>query len=137
MIDLREKEKEIEKLRLSSTDSDIEKAISEAKDFDGGKLVTFKFDGLDMNTLRSLTDKIKDKIGDGVVVLASTNGKSIQFTAGVSKSFIKKGVKAGNIIREVAKLTGGGGGGRDDFASAGGKDISKLDDALKKVKDLI
>lgn len=85
-----------------------------------------------MNTLRSLTDKIKDKIGDGVVVLASTNGKSIQFTAGVSKSFIKKGVKAGNIIREVAKLTGGGGGGRDDFASAGGKDISKLDDALKK-----
>ena len=84
----------------------------------------------DVDALRSLGDKMRDKVG-GVVVLAATlPGDKINILAMATKEAIKAGVHSGNIVKEVAKITGGGGGGRPDMAQAGGKDPSKLNEAL-------
>jgi len=70
-------------------------------------------------------------------MLASVNGDKINFVAMVTKDLVQKGLHAGNMIREVAKITGGGGGGRPDMAQAGGKDITKVDEALSAVPSII
>ena len=100
-------------------------------------LITYKVDNMEMNSLRNLGDKIKDKLNSGVIVLASISGDKLSFVSMVTKDLVEKGIHAGNIIREVAKATGGGGGGRPDMAQAGGKDISKVDEALSIVPDLV
>ena len=100
-------------------------------------LITYKVDNMDMNSLRNLGDKIKDKLNSGVIVLASISGDKLSFVSMVTKDLVEKGIHAGNIIREVAKATGGGGGGRPDMAQAGGKDLSKVDEALSIVPDLV
>lgn len=92
--------------------------------------------GLAANALRELADKLSDKL-DGVVVLAAESDGKVLWAVKATKSAVEKGAHAGNIVRELAKLTGGGGGGRPDFAQAGGKDPSKVDEALAKAKELL
>ncbi|MDU5503719.1 MAG: alanine--tRNA ligase [Anaerococcus vaginalis] len=112
---------------------DIEK---EVKDFNGIKLLVHKFDEEDLDTLRNFEDRIKEKYKDLIIVFATVKNNKIIFTASVSDSLTNK-YSAGKIIKEVSKITGGNGGGKKNFAQAGGKDISKLDEALEKVYDLI
>ena len=90
-----------------------------------------------MDSLRNLGDEIRNKIGSGVVVLASINDDKLSFLSMVTKDLNSKGISAGNIVREVAKVTGGNGGGRPDMAQAGGKDLSKVDEALAIVIELV
>ena len=71
--------------------------------------------------------KLKNALDSWVIVLASIDKGKISFVAMVTKDLVEKGIHAGNIIKEVAKITGGGGGGRPDMAQAGGKDISKVE----------
>lgn len=112
---------------------DIEK---EVKDFNGIKLLVHKFDDEDLDTLRNFEERIKGKYKDLIIVFATVKNNKIIFTASVSDSLTNK-YSAGKIIKEVSKITGGNGGGKKNFAQAGGKDISKLDEALEKVYDLI
>lgn len=112
---------------------DIEK---EVKDFNGIKLLVHKFDDEDLDTLRNFEERIKEKYKDLIIVFATVKNNKIIFTASVSDSLTNK-YSAGKIIKEVSKITGGNGGGKKNFAQAGGKDISKLDEALEKVYDLI
>ena len=90
-----------------------------------------------MNSLRNLGDEIRNRLGSGVVVLASVLKDKISFVTMVTKDLNAQGVSAGNIIKEVAKATGGSGGGRPDMAQAGGKDVDKIDEALALVPELI
>jgi alanyl-tRNA synthetase len=101
-------------------------------------LVTRLDDGLDAKTLRDTTDRLKDKLGSGVVVLASADpaaGK-VLVTVGVTKDLTGR-VRAGDLVNAVAGRLGGKGGGRPDFAQAGGPDVAALDDALAAVPGLV
>ena len=100
-------------------------------------MITYKVDNMDMNSLRNLGDEIKNRLENGVLVLSSVKDDKLSFVGMVTKNLVAKGIHAGNIIREVAKTTGGGGGGRPDMAQAGGKDITKVDEALNLVANII
>ena len=100
------------------------------------KIVCEHLKDVDRDTLRDYADQLRQK-GKSVAILlgAEIDGK-VALLAAVSKDLVKQGVKAGDCVREAAKLVGGGGGGRPDLAEAGGKDASKIDEALQKGADL-
>lgn len=133
--EIREKEKEIEMLKSKMSAGISDDIISTAKDIKGVKVVTATVD-MDAEALRDLGDKLRDKLGKSLVVLASLKDGKILFTAMASKDAVASGIHCGNIIREVAKTAGGGGGGKPDVAQAGGKDVGKVDEALKIVYSL-
>ena len=127
---------DIQKLK-EFNEKDIYKDIeNEVKDINGINLLVHKFDNEDLDTLRNFENRIKDKYKDLIIVFATVKDNKIIFTASVSDSLTDK-YNAGKIVKEVSKITGGNGGGKKNFAQAGGKDISKLDEALEKVYDLI
>ena len=127
---------DIQKLK-EFNEKDIYKDIeSEVKDINGINLLVHKFNNEDLDTLRNFENRIKDKYKDLIIVFATVKDNKIIFTASVSDSLTDK-YNAGKIVKEVSKITGGNGGGKKNFAQAGGKDISKLDEALEKVYDLI
>lgn len=136
-VEIKTLQKEVEKLKSHAASSGLEDIIKNAKEFNGIHVITAKLKAVQPNNLRELADKISDKIKDSVIVLASDNGDKVALIAMASDVAIKKGAHAGNIIREVAKITGGGGGGRPNMAQAGGKDASKIDEALIKVAQII
>ena len=103
----------------------------------GVPLLVGKIDGVDADTLRELTDTFRSEQSSGVAVLATVSNDKPLFIASVSKDLIGKGIKAGDLVREMGKTTGGGGGGAPHLAQAGGRDASKLDEALALVPSLI
>lgn len=127
---------DIQKLK-EFNEKDIYKDIeNKVKDINGINLLVHKFYNEDLDTLRNFENRIKDKYKDLIIVFATVKDNKIIFTASVSDSLTDK-YNAGKIVKEVSKITGGNGGGKKNFAQAGGKDISKLDEALEKVYDLI
>jgi alanyl-tRNA synthetase len=93
-------------------------------------------EGVSGDALRELADRLAQKL-DGVVVLAAQEGGKVLWAVKAAKSAVEKGAHAGNLVKQLAQLTGGNGGGRPDFAQAGGKDPSQIDAALAKAKDLV
>jgi len=106
---------------------DAARRIAETSD---GPLIVAIVDGADGGSLRTAMDVIRKKRPDSAMLLAAAGGDKVAFLAAVPDTMIKQGLKAGDWVREVAKVTGGGGGGRPDMAQAGGKDPSKLNEAL-------
>ena len=100
-------------------------------DADGIRIATARFDQLDMDSLRNTCENLRNRIGTGVVVLGSAFGGKVSFVAMATKDAVARGIHCGNIVREAAAAAGGGGGGRPDMAQAGGKDTSKIDEALR------
>ncbi len=129
--ELKAAHKEIEQLKDKLVNSSFDEVLGKAIDISGVKVVTARFDQLDMDALRNACESLRSKIGTGVVVLASAFGGRVSFVAMASKDAVGRGAHCGNIIREAAKAAGGGGGGRPDMAQAGGKDISKIEEALR------
>jgi len=101
----------------------------EAQDVEGVKLVTRRVAGLEKTALRGLSDSLRDRLGSGIVVIASENEGKVAVVVAVSKDLSAR-VKAGSLVKELAPIVGGSGGGRPDFAEAGGKDPSKIDALL-------
>ncbi|QIB26492.1 alanine--tRNA ligase [Caloranaerobacter azorensis] len=130
-------EKEIDNLKSKIASSKVDDIVSEKVEIDGLNLIVKRIDDMGINELRQLGDRIRDKMDSVLVVLGSVKNDKISFVAMATKDLVSKGIHAGNIIREVAKETGGGGGGRPDMAQAGGKDVSKIDIALSKVVDIV
>ena len=95
-------------------------------------MLAARLDGLDPDGLRSVVDTLRDRLPSGIIVLGSAVDGKVSLVAAVSKDMMKR-FPAGRLVQEVARLVGGGGGGRPDLAQAGGKDASKLDDALATV----
>lgn len=130
-------EKEVASLEAEIARLKSAEAFSIPVDIDGLSVYIAKLDGTAPDALRAMGDDLKSK-GDNVVgVIAGVNGEKASIVAVCGKDAISKGVKAGDVVREVAKLAGGGGGGRPDSAMAGAKDLSKLDAALESAKDII
>ena len=130
-------EKELAEIEKAKAGSFADSAVSGAKDIGGVKAVIAACEAADAAALRDTADKIRDKLECGVVFLAANGGDKLLFTAMATKSANEKGVHCGNIIKEAAKVAGGGGGGRPDMAQAGGKDVSKLNDALAKAEEVL
>ena len=107
------------------------------REVNGFKLITKRVDGAGMNELRTLSDQLKDGLGDGVVVLASETDGKVNLIVAATDGAVKKGAHAGNIIKQIAPLVGGGGGGRPNMAQAGGKDASGIDKALAAAEGLL
>ncbi len=111
-------------------------AADEPIDVDGIKLVTKRVSGLEKSALRGISDSLRDRIGSGVVVLASENDGKVGLVVSVTKDLTSK-IQAGRLVKELAPIVGGGGGGRPDFAEAGGKDPSKIDELLSKAPAVV
>jgi alanyl-tRNA synthetase len=127
--ELKEKDKEIATLKTQLAGNLSGDLLSGKKDVKGVALVAARADELDGEGLRQLTDQLKDKLQSGVIVLGSAKDGKVAFIVGVTKDLTHR-VKAGDLIKQVAAVAGGGGGGRPDMAQAGGKDASKVDEAL-------
>ena len=131
------KDKEIQNLNAEMTKLKSADMFSSAVDVDGLELYTAKVEGTTPDALRSMGDDVKTKGDNVVAVLAGVNGDKANFVAVCGKVAIAKGVKAGDLVKEVAKIANGGGGGRPDSAMAGAKDITKIDEALSKAEEIV
>ena len=126
----REQQKEIVELKSENARSKFATFISRAKDIEGGKLFISKIGNLDNDAIKAGVEFLTSKLGESVIILASTKMVLVK----VSDSFVKAGINAGKLVGEIARATGANGGGRPNFAQGGIKDASKLDDILEKVE---
>jgi len=122
--------KQQEKAKAKETAGDVVEMARQVADEADGDLIVAKLEGIDGKMLRTAMDVICKKKPDSALLLGSVAGDKVAFLAAVPKPLIAKGLKAGDWVREVAKVAGGGGGGRPDMAQAGGKDPAKIDEAL-------
>lgn len=134
---LKEATKEIERLEHDLAKDQISGITDSVKEVNGTNYVTSKFENVDVNTLRDLADEVRNKVGSVVVLFATVNDGKLNFVCAVSKDLVAKKISAGNIIKEVAKVAGGGGGGRPDMATAGAKNLDKIDEALDTLTKLL
>jgi alanyl-tRNA synthetase len=132
---LRAKEREINELRAGNAVSQVSQFISEAETLGDSKIVIRRVD-MESSAMVKAVDGFKEQVERGVIFLITSQGEKVVLVAGVTKPLVSK-IKAGDIARETAKVVGGGGGGRPDFAQAGGKDISKIEDAITRAKEII
>ena len=111
--------------------------MNQVQEIKGVKLLAARVDDVDMNGLRDLGDQLKEKLGDGVVVLASVKDGKVSLMATATDEAQKKGAHAGNLIKAIAAIVGGGGGGRPGMAQAGGKNPAAVDDAIKEAAKVV
>lgn len=128
---------ENEKLKNKLAKDSLGDVMDQVKEVQGIKLLATKVDGVDMNGLRNLGDQLKDKLGEGVVVLASDLDGKVSLLAMATDAAMSKGAHAGNLIKGIAAIVGGGGGGRPNMAQAGGKNPAGIEEALEKVVEVL
>ncbi len=128
---------ENEKLKSKMANESLGDVMDQVKEVGGMKLLAAKVTDVDMNGLRNLGDQLKEKIGEGVIVLASVTEGKVNLMATATEEAQKKGAHAGNLIKAIAGLVGGGGGGRPGMAQAGGKNPAGVDQALEKCGEVV
>ena len=133
--DIKELKSEIESLKKQVSSSEVSDLGTEV--INGLNVVINSFDNKNMNELKDLVDSIKDKMSDYVVVALSKNSDSVAIVVSISDTAVKKGLHAGNILKQLANVLGGNGGGKDKFAQGQGKDVTKVNDAISLARDLI
>ncbi|MBX7366166.1 alanine--tRNA ligase [Clostridium chauvoei] len=135
--ELKEKDKEIAELKSKLTSGAEDDILKSVKEINGIKVVAYSVSDVDGNALRDLADKVRNKIGSGVVVLLSDVQGKVNLVAMATKDVVSSGVHCGKIIKEVATIVGGGGGGRPDMAQAGGKNPEKINEAVDKTYSIV
>ena len=128
---------EVESLKSRMAQDAVGDVMDQVKEVKGVKLLAAEVDGVDMNGLRDLGDQLKEKLGDGVVVLASANDGKVSLMATATEGAMQKGAHAGNLVKGIAGCVGGGGGGRPNMAQAGGKNPAGIKDALEKAAEVL
>ena len=135
--ELKKLRRELEEMRMKSAAGGLDDAVARAVDVKGVKVLTHRADSLERGQLRTLVDNLKQKLGEGVVVLASAQPEGkVALIAGVTPGLTKR-IQAGKLVGAVAKLVGGSGGGKPEIAEAGGKDQSQIDAALKATPAIV
>ncbi|MDE7177393.1 MAG: alanine--tRNA ligase [Lachnospiraceae bacterium] len=137
MSELKALQSENESLKSKAAKDALGDVMDQVQDVKGVKLLTAKVADVDMNGLRELGDQLKEKLGDGVVVLLSEKEGKVNLIAMATDGAMAKGAHAGNLIKGIAALVGGGGGGRPNMAQAGGKNPAGIDDAIAKTRSLL
>ena len=135
--EIKELHRENDKLKNQMAKDAMGDVMDQVTEVSGVKLLAVKLDNVDMNELRNLGDQLKEKLGDGVIVLASASEGKVSLITMATEGAIAKGAHAGNIIKAIAKHVGGGGGGRPNMAQAGGKNPDGIDAALAEVKNVL
>lgn len=128
---------ENESLKSRLAQDAVGDVMSQVQDINGVKLLAVAVEDVDMNGLRDLGDQLKEKLGEGVVILASTMGGKVSLLAMATQGAMDKGAHAGNLIKGTAAVVGGGGGGRPNMAQAGGKNPEKVPEALETAANLL
>ncbi|MED1952494.1 alanine--tRNA ligase [Brevibacillus centrosporus] len=134
---LKEAQRENESLRAKLGNIEAASLTDQLKQVDGMNVLAARVSAVDMDNLRGMVDELKNNLGSAVIVLGAVDGDKVNLVAGVTKDLMDQGIHAGKIIKEVATRCGGGGGGRPDMAQAGGKDPSKLQEALDAVAEFV
>ena len=130
-------QKKIDRMQQQLAAVQFDAILAQTQEVAGVRVLIAKVDGVDVDGLRQMADRFRDKVGSGTAVLATVKNDKPLIIAVVTKDLIPRGVKAGDLVREVAKMVGGGGGGRPDLAQAGGRDAGKLSEALDAVPGLV
>ena len=128
---------ENESLKSKMAQGSLGNVMDKVVEVEGVKLLAAKVEGVDMNGLRDLGDSLKEKLGEGVVLLAAVNGRKVNLLAMVTEKAQKAGAHAGNLVKAAAAIVGGGGGGRPNMAQAGGKNPEKADEAVKAAAEIL
>lgn len=128
---------EVESLKSRLAKDAAKDILGQVTEVKGVKLLATSVEGMDMNGLRDLGDQLKEKLGEGVIVLASAAEGKVSLVSMATKEAMEQGAHAGNLIKAAAALVGGGGGGRPGMAQAGGKNPSGIKDALKKAAEVL
>ena len=137
MEEIKALKKEIEQFKAKEASGAVDQMLSGAASVGSVKVLTVKVPDADAGKLRQMGDVLRDKDASVVAVLASVNGEKVTFLAVCGKDAVKAGVKAGEIVKHVCTVCGGSGGGKPDSAMGGGKDVTKMDEALNSVKDFV
>ncbi len=134
---LRTQEKTIAQLRRQAARRDFESLLSAVQDVDGVPVLAAEVEAPGMETLREMTDWFRDRLPSGVILLGAVMGGKPGFVAAVTSDLVKRGLHAGKLVKAAAHIVGGGGGGKPTLAQAGGRDASKLGQAIDAVPDLV
>lgn len=137
LAEQKETAKELEKLKAKMAGGAADEILNTKAEIHGVAVLAAEIKDTDGNGLRTLGDQLKQKLGSGVIVLASGKDDKVNLMAMATDDVVKKGAHAGNIIKAAAAVCGGGGGGRPNMAQAGGKDATKIADALQKAKEVL
>ncbi len=135
--ELKKLRREIEEMRMKSAAGGLDEAVSRAVEVKGMKVLVHRADNLERGQLRTLVDNLKQKLGEGVVVLGSAQPEGrVAIIAGVTPGLVKR-IQAGKLVGAVAKIVGGSGGGKPEIAEAGGKDQTQIDRALEAAPGIV
>ena len=137
LSDMKALQSELESLKSKAAKDALGDVMNQVTEVNGVQLLATSVDGVDMNGLRELGDQLKEKLGEGVVVIASSASDKVSLIAMATDGAMAKGAHAGNLIKGIAALVGGGGGGRPNMAQAGGKNPAGIPDAIAKVSEVL
>jgi alanyl-tRNA synthetase len=136
--ELKTAEKELERLKQKASTQAAGEAAGGARDVGGIKVITQRLDDLDPKSMREYADKLRDKLGSGVVAIGvPVSEKKVSMLVAITPDLVKQKLHAGNMVKAMAEVVGGRGGGKPDLAQAGGQDPAKLDEALSLVDQLV
>lgn len=135
--EIKELSSELESLKSKAAKESLGDVMNNVEEIKGVKFLAAKVSGVDMNGLRELGDQLKEKLGDGVILLASDAEGKVNLVAMATDAAMTRGAHAGNLIKGVASMVGGGGGGRPNMAQAGGKNPSGIDECLNEAKKVL
>jgi len=137
ITELSELRRENESLGAQIANSKVANLVNEVQAINGFNLLTARLDNIAMNDLKKMIDELKQKLSSAVIVLASVTDDKISLACGITADYVKQGLNAGKIVKEVAIICGGNGGGRSDMATAGASDVSKIEEGFAKVTAII
>ncbi len=135
--DKKEMNKKLKSLQDKLADRKAEELLADVEHVSGVPVLLSKFEGIDKETLRNLSDEIYQELDSGIIILALVEDEGLFFVARVTEDLIARGFKAGDIVGKIAAVTGGGGGGRPDMAQAGGKEPEKLPEAFELAREIV
>ena len=137
LAEIKALQSEVESLKSKAAKDALGDVMDQVKEVNGVKLLATAVEDVDMNGLRELGDQLKEKLGQGVIVIASSANGKVNLVAMATEEAMDKGAHAGNLIKGIAALVGGGGGGRPNMAQAGGKNPAGIPDAIAKVEEVL
>lgn len=135
--ELKQKEKMLEQLQSQAVRCQVDELLHKVMTIGDARVLISRVQADNMETLRNMADMFREKLNSGIVVLGGVMENKVNFVVAVTQDLTARGAHAGNIIKELAKITGGGGGGRPEMAQAGGKDTAKLEEALGQARIII
>ncbi len=137
LLEVKECQRENESLAAKLSHLEADKILDKFKTINNVNVLVSKVQVPDMNALRNMADELKEKVESGIILLANVQNNKVNIVAAMTDDLVQKGYHAGKLVKEVATRCGGGGGGRPNMAQAGGKDPSKVDDALQFVEEWV